>query len=318
MESSPPFNLSLRSRNGRGKMLWTVSKNTGRRRMALQLLALCLALLPCARADSTSIDDTDPRIDYEPQGAWVPTTDQKSFNNTLTSTFLAGATATLKFNGSAVFYYGSTNMSRSLSNVFLDGDPTILHTFSNDYVGQVKLFEASNLDPMKEHTITIVNTGGNSGILTLDYFVICETFCPELLGSVPKGLTPGAIAGIVLGVLAFVSILFLVLLFLYLRRRRRSFPSSSFSEKSSAFSRPIAALMGYQAARQDEKDMAEKKRQTSRKKKNMVGLADPECLDDETECLTGAGSPPIQEHEPGATPVPSIGMVMANQAPVKG
>ncbi|KAH8927926.1 hypothetical protein BT69DRAFT_682621 [Atractiella rhizophila] len=121
-------------------------------------------------------------------------------------------------------------MSRSLSNVFLDGDPTILNTFSNDYVGQVKLFEASNLDPMKEHTITIVNTGGNSCILTLYYFVICETFCPELLGSVPKGLTLGAIAGIVLGVLAFVSILFLFLLFLYLRRRRRSFPSSSFCE----------------------------------------------------------------------------------------
>ena len=76
-----------------------------------------------------------------------------------------GSTASLTFNGTAVWLYGSKGKSNGGYKVTLDGDPAnptfVGSGFSDQDLFQQVLFEAEGLDGNKTHLLTVENVGTN-------------------------------------------------------------------------------------------------------------------------------------------------------------
>jgi len=73
-----------------------------------------------------------------------------------------GSTASLTFNGTAVWLYGSKGKNNGKYNVTLDDDSVFVGSgFSDGDLFQQVLFKATGLDGSKLHQLTVGNVGAN-------------------------------------------------------------------------------------------------------------------------------------------------------------
>ena len=78
----------------------------------------------------------------------------------MTSTF--GASATLTFNGTAVWIYGAMRSNHGFYNVTLDGQMYQDNGYYGSDIFQQVLFAASGLDGTTPHTVSIMNSPTDS------------------------------------------------------------------------------------------------------------------------------------------------------------
>ncbi|KAI0783864.1 hypothetical protein BC629DRAFT_530091 [Irpex lacteus] len=83
-----------------------------------------------------TVDDTSPLIRYEPPGVWIDSSHSDPawpsyLNGTFHATNQRNATATLTFNGSAVYVFGAFSINHDAYSVTLDGQTTIKNGSSN-------------------------------------------------------------------------------------------------------------------------------------------------------------------------------------------
>lgn len=85
-----------------------------------------------------------------------------AYNGTFMVTAQGGSTASLTFNGTAVWLYGSKGKNNGKYNVTLDDDSVFVGDgFSDGDLFQQVLFKASGLDGSKTHRLTVGNIGAN-------------------------------------------------------------------------------------------------------------------------------------------------------------
>ncbi|KAH8924827.1 hypothetical protein BT69DRAFT_1318649 [Atractiella rhizophila] len=134
--------------------------------LRLSLLASTVLAVP----RNWTIDDTNHLVSY--RGNWEPTTQAVLyFNSSKHEVGDAGASAVLKFNGSAIYFIGERRASDGRLTCTLD-DETPVNVNAADELWQTNFvmcsFEA--LDEGKEHTLTVTNDGG--GDMTVDAFLV--------------------------------------------------------------------------------------------------------------------------------------------------
>ncbi|KAH6907461.1 hypothetical protein BKA70DRAFT_1189443 [Coprinopsis sp. MPI-PUGE-AT-0042] len=213
--------------------------------------------------DSGPVDDPQGLVEYKPNdphidcsGNWEPF---KDGGNSSYATEV-GSSATILFTGTKVIWLGwtpdfsslSTNWSRANATYWIDsGEPV---TFNLDHpsasvnplVDGLKLFEVDGLSPAA-HSLTVVYNGP-SDALVLDRllvqdgnFVIGER--PTLSLRRPSRSVPvGAIAGGIVGGLAFITLVLLAWFLVRRRRKTRDTPSSPTPSNDTEFQKDWMAL----------------------------------------------------------------------------
>ncbi|KAI0783846.1 hypothetical protein BC629DRAFT_529054 [Irpex lacteus] len=126
-----------------------------------------------------TIDDASPFIQYAPSGAWSDSSHADAaytsyLNDTFHATNASDATATVTFNGSAVYLYGAFRGNHDVYRVTLDGDNTFRNGRSNgsDEFQQV-MFSATGLS-RDQHELVLKNnyTTTIPSYVDVDYVVI--------------------------------------------------------------------------------------------------------------------------------------------------
>lgn len=124
-----------------------------------------------------AVDDSSPLLSYSPAGAWIDTPDNDPVvsqyqGHSLHVSSNKDATATLKFNGTGVWFYGGRRQNYGGYSLTVDGKVLSSGTSaaSNSTAQQV-LVGASSLG-MGEHTAVLTNTG--TGAVDVDS-VLFET-----------------------------------------------------------------------------------------------------------------------------------------------
>ena len=85
-----------------------------------------------------------------------------AYNGTFMVTAQSGSTASLTFNGTAVWLYGSKGENNGKYNVTLDDDSVFVgNGFSDGDLFQQVLFKATGLDGSRTHRLTVGNMGAN-------------------------------------------------------------------------------------------------------------------------------------------------------------
>ncbi|KAJ6553570.1 hypothetical protein DFH09DRAFT_1366185 [Mycena vulgaris] len=173
-----------------------------------------------------TVEDTSSAFSYKPAAAWVQnTTNLSGFSsNTGHSTF-SKASAVYTFIGDEVTLYGAVGPNLAPYTVSLDnGTATSYNATKSNYTAQVPLYHASGLGS-GVHTIEVTNDPESFGqALSIDYAITANvpsisTSSTSASTSSKVRLGPGAIAGIVVGVVAILAALILSLFFW--RRRSR-------------------------------------------------------------------------------------------------
>jgi hypothetical protein len=162
------------------------------------------------------------------------------------STTTTGASATFTFTGEAVSIFGPKTSNGASYIVQLDGGTS--QTFSAAYqsfLSQTLLFHASLLGQGK-HTIKMSHSSTSGQVFALDYAQVFTTSDAKDSngGSSSKALGAGAIAGIVVGLVALLTIIG-VLVFLLMRKRRKD--SLEGGEEKSDIVRPFAQTLPFVA-----------------------------------------------------------------------
>ncbi|KAK7035445.1 hypothetical protein VNI00_011738 [Paramarasmius palmivorus] len=185
--------------------------------------------LPGATVTPSVIDDTDPRIVYEPLGGWRTNTGEAFMNKTL--------------HGSAIAVYGTVSDDHASMRVTLNGQTDTFSAGSGPGAAaalhpQVLLYFADNLGE-GTHTISVISDIENSTrpFIDVDAFVVYSFDGGDAGGgtstetgpdsqsvrTIPKTTIIGAAVG---GSVALLSLLLLVAFFV-LRRRRKQRPIPS-------------------------------------------------------------------------------------------
>ena len=99
---------------------------------------------------------------------WVVRELRYDNNGTFTLTTVYGASATLTFNGTGVWFYGAKRGNHGPYNVTLDGKVFTDDGFYDGQVFQQALFSAVGLDSTKPHTVSITNSFTDTGKPYLD------------------------------------------------------------------------------------------------------------------------------------------------------
>lgn len=219
------------------------------------VLALCVGAAAAGR--NVSLDDTFSQWKYNPpvcekacdgaqegvpQGWWQlarlrdPALLGEFFGSTQTATNLVGASATLLFSGTHVYYYGSLSPFGGVMNITLDDKVSTITTKLEDgapTTRQALLWHAEDLDPTLQHQLIVTMAGGN--IIDVDRVDITLVDQPEPNPTLPQGGDDdddddeggrgGARTWLILAILGgcIGSLLFLCLVtFLCVRRKRRA------------------------------------------------------------------------------------------------
>ncbi|KAG8770861.1 hypothetical protein FRC12_004012, partial [Ceratobasidium sp. 428] len=160
----------------------------------------------------------DPEFQYStPTSVWTARVNVAGFyGRTVHSTNTYGAAASLTFEGSEMYLYGSTGPNYGQLKVQLDNQPALeLNGTAPTLHTQTLLYTMSDL-AAGEHQLVITNLGDNQA-LDIDYAEIV----PHQSQS-SSGLTKGAIAGIAVGIAVGISLIALVLWYFFLYRRRKN------------------------------------------------------------------------------------------------
>lgn len=103
----------------------------------------------------------------------------------MTATY--GASASLTFNGTAVWIYGAKRGNHGLYNITLDGHTYRDNGFYDGQVFQQVLFSALGLDGTKSHTVSIVNALTDSTRPFLDVDSVSVVLVTVILDVGPRG-----------------------------------------------------------------------------------------------------------------------------------
>ncbi|KAG8773556.1 hypothetical protein FRC12_002464 [Ceratobasidium sp. 428] len=173
----------------------------------------------------------DPGFQYStPTSVWTPQNGVDGFRSgTVHSTNTYGAAASLTFEGSEVFLYGSTGPNHGQYKIQLDnqlalelnGTAPVLHT-------QTLLYTTSDLAP-GEHQLVITNLGDNQA-LDVDFAEVVPHKSKSVFDSTLtalrsisiSGLTKGAMIGIIIGIVIGVVLILLLLWSIFIYRRRKN------------------------------------------------------------------------------------------------
>ncbi|KIM29365.1 hypothetical protein M408DRAFT_328980 [Serendipita vermifera MAFF 305830] len=211
-------------------------------------------------SSNAAIDDTSPRIQYDPDTAWQLDTSlgvYVPYNGTIHGTTQVNAKATLQFTGTSIsvtclLWPTGSNFTATLDNSLLGTYNTAVTSISAA-VPKV-IFTKDSLDGNTQHTLVIekapndpawVSTvpGDESSHLHIDSITIVggsdspASPTPQLSSSSSTGPGAGVIAGIVVGVIAAIALI--AAAFVWYRRRvsrvaRQSTGPSPFTTETGA------------------------------------------------------------------------------------
>ncbi|PVG03893.1 hypothetical protein CPB86DRAFT_778985 [Serendipita vermifera] len=167
---------------------------------------------------NVTIDDADSRVVYSNNPVWDTAVwgeqDPQPFDDTNHSTVGRNASATLTFDGTAVYVYGYKSSDHGFRDISIDGAvPTRCDGKLGAQGSRALVYSAENLSP-GTHKLTITNAGEEGEFLNLDYFVVTQS--PKRNSSPPAAV----IAGVVVGV-AVLALLLTAFCSIRSRRKRR-------------------------------------------------------------------------------------------------
>ncbi|CUA72036.1 hypothetical protein RSOLAG22IIIB_10001 [Rhizoctonia solani] len=175
-------------------------------------------------SDAKNITIDDSSWNYtSPSTAWGTTSTYvvDYFNQTEHLTNVGGATASVQFQGNAVYLYGGTLDDHGTFNVQLDNhDPVGLNGSTNGYHPRVLLYYADGLGS-GNHKLTVTNTQDGK-YLDVDYIQVLQSASADeasLSNPGGKAKTPiiaGTVCGVVIG-LAWI----IAAVWWFMRRRKR-------------------------------------------------------------------------------------------------
>lgn len=170
-----------------------------------------------------TVQDDDSSFVYSPSDAWSDTPPNLGFfsGSSGHATSTPGASLTYTFQGDGVSLYGPVGPNYAPYSVQLNGGALSFSAFKSQNASQVLLYHADNLGP-GPHTLSLLFQPSSTGqTFAIDYAEVYTT--PSIQASLSSGnsdsLSGGAIAGLVIGLLALSAFL-LFGLWWYLRRRR--------------------------------------------------------------------------------------------------
>ncbi|KAH7320481.1 hypothetical protein B0J17DRAFT_295169 [Rhizoctonia solani] len=183
--------------------------------------------------EAVTVDDNDlTRVSYS--AGWdsaVQTSQLHAFHyaNTMHRTKQPGASVSLTFNGSAVWYYTDLSTGHGKVNVTLDGKQSWIVTGDATFVSAQRiLWNATDL-PYGEHTVVVTHADSANLWATLDFFRYLPTQ-PSTPTPSKSGPPIGPIVG---GVVGGISLLALCGVVYMLRRRRAPKQRPYFEPKDS-------------------------------------------------------------------------------------
>jgi len=169
--------------------------------MFAPLALLVVSLVLCAGVQAqiqngtvnATYDDTDHRISWLPSvcnttiksnttaglcnGTWT-VSDSKGmpnyasyFNNTAHITNTTGASCTVHFRGSSIYWFSTVSPDGGLVNVVLDTQPAVLISLAQTpALYRIPVYGAQYLDPSLKHNLTLTKMGG--GPVNIDFFSV--------------------------------------------------------------------------------------------------------------------------------------------------
>ncbi|CAE7145151.1 unnamed protein product [Rhizoctonia solani] len=193
-------------------------------------------------SDAKNITIDDSSWNYtSPSTAWGTTSTYvvDYFNQTEHLTNVGGATASVQFQGNAVYLYGGTLDDHGTFNVQIDNhDPVGLNGSTNGYHPRVLLYYADGLGS-GNHKLTVTNTQ-NGKYLDVDYIQVLQSTSPnEASQSNPggKAKTP-IIAGTVCGVVIVLAWAIAAVWWFMKRRKRRNDSADLLNAEAKAYDAP--------------------------------------------------------------------------------
>ncbi|QRW16977.1 transmembrane protein [Rhizoctonia solani] len=143
-----------------------------------------------AITNTTEIDDAGDSavVSYTPTGSWGtvdPAGQAGSYHRgTVHTTSTQGSAVSVRFNGNAIYVYGSTDSSSGAYDAKIDGQPTTSLQGSTATLRQpALLFYADGLDS-NDHTLTLTNQQEGS-VLRFDY-AVASTWTEGTVASKPE------------------------------------------------------------------------------------------------------------------------------------
>jgi hypothetical protein len=121
----------------------------------MKLHAICLALAVSAihaQNSPTIVLETDPSITYT--GQWYQNFETPNYDGECYLTNAKGATAVLTFTGTGVTWYGVKDPYSGIAQIYLDGAPSTVDSYSGPTLYQQPIFTAQGLTP-GTHTLSI-------------------------------------------------------------------------------------------------------------------------------------------------------------------
>ncbi|KAG8768407.1 hypothetical protein FRC12_005583 [Ceratobasidium sp. 428] len=177
-------------------------------------------------AEAVFVDDADSQLIYS--SGWDPVLPSEQwatyFNNTMHRTNTPGASVTLRFNGTAAWYFTDLQPVHGKVNITVDGEKSwIVYGNTGQQMQQRMLWNSTNL-PYGEHNVTVTHQDAAGTYATLDFFRYLPGTPPTSNPS--KSSTPiGAIVGAVIG--GLILLLLAGFVWFWLRRRHNAKNSDS-------------------------------------------------------------------------------------------
>ncbi|KAF8596915.1 hypothetical protein BDV93DRAFT_527780 [Ceratobasidium sp. AG-I] len=171
--------------------------------------------------EAVIVDDADPSLIWSE--GWDPVLPSQQwatyFGDSMHRTQTPGSSVTLKFNGTAAWYFSDMNPSHGRVNITIDGVYSyIVDGYASPPVQQRLIWSKTDLAD-KEHTLILTYQDPPGSWGTLDFF--SQPAQPKAAKSNIGAIVGGAVGGVIL-----VAIL-CILGFLYRRRRRSAFPDET-------------------------------------------------------------------------------------------
>ncbi|KAG8698373.1 hypothetical protein FRC09_007262, partial [Ceratobasidium sp. 395] len=171
-------------------------------------------------SEALFVDDTDPLLVYTSNWTTDSTSQFGSFyGGTQHVCTTQGDSATLKFTGTAVWYFGNANKRHGNIQIQVDGGHSeTVSTYGQNLTQQHLHWSKTDLSD-REHTVVLTHADQNGVAMTIDFF----RYLPSNPNSKPQSHL-GVIIGGTLGAVALLALC--VSMFFFLRRRKSPKPGA--------------------------------------------------------------------------------------------